>query len=197
MPTAADRWFAWLMSRISGPYDRLLAGRKRRLLSGLDGTIVEIGPGVGANLKYYRTGVSWIGFEPNPCMRPYYPQALDLREGSAESLDLPSGMADAVVSTLVLCSVRDIAACLNEALRVLKPGGRLVFIEHVAAHPGTGLRLAQRALQPIWSRCAGGCHPGRDTAAEIERAGFEHVDLERFRLPLGPIAPHIAGVAVR
>jgi len=182
------------MEHVSGAYDRLLADRKRALLGGLEGTVVEIGPGTGANLPYFARGVQWIGIEPNAVLRERLRAGgVDARDGRAESLDLADGIADAVVSTAVLCSVDDLERSLDEARWVLKPGGQFVFIEHVAAPRGTALAVAQRVVRPVWSCCAGGCDPARDTAAAIERA-FPSVTLERFRLPLGPVAPHIAGI---
>jgi len=182
------------MERVSGPYDRLLAGRKRALLGGLRGTVVELGPGTGVNLPYFARGIEWIGIEPNAALRSRLRAlGVDARDGWAESLDLPDAMADAVVSTAVLCSVRDVERSLAEARRVLKPGGQFVFIEHVAAPRGSLLAIAQRVVRPVWSCCAGGCDPARDTAAAVERV-FPSLTIERFRLPLGPVAPHVAGV---
>ena len=122
---------------------------------------------------------------------------MELRTGSAERLDVEDATADAVVSTLVLCSVADLAAVLKEIRRVLKPGGRFVFIEHVAAPQGTWLRRAQRAFRPLSKTFADGCQPDRETWRAIEAAGFAQVDLEHFRAPAPIISPHIAGVAVK
>lgn len=186
-----------MMRRVSGEHDRLLADRKRALLGGLRGTVVEIGPGTGVNLPYFAADARWIGIEPNPLLcADLRALGLDARDGRAESLDLEDATADAVVSTAVLCSVRDVDRCLAEARRVLRPGGRFVFIEHVAEERGSLLCVAQRAIRPLCGWCAGGCDPARDTAAAISRA-FPSATIERFRLPLGPVAPHIAGVATR
>ncbi len=182
------------MFRVSGVYDGLLRERKRALLSGLRGTVVEIGPGTGVNLQYFDRGVEWIGIEPNPILRDHLRRnGRDARPGSAERMEIPSGTADAVVSTAVLCSVRDLDASLAEARRVLRPGGVFVFIEHVAADGALG--VAQRIVRPLWNCCAGGCNPARRTDAAIERA-FGGAEMERFRLPLGPVAPHVAGIAI-
>lgn len=192
----SDRWFAWVMRHVSEAHDRLLADRKRVLLADLRGDVVELGPGTGVNFRYYAPGVRWIGIEPNPILcAALRDQGVDARRGFAEQLDLPDASADAVVSTAVLCSVRDLGRALAEARRVLRPGGRFVFVEHVAAPRGSLLHFAQRAIRPVWSCCAGGCDPARDTAAAIERV-FPSLTVERFRLPLGPVAPHIAGVAL-
>ncbi|MFN7998436.1 MAG: class I SAM-dependent methyltransferase [Bryobacteraceae bacterium] len=173
------------------------------MLAEIGGTVVEIGPGTGANFLYYQRGIRWIGVEPNQYMHPYLHRAAetagienDIRSGRAEQLDLDDQCADAVVGTAVLCSIEDPIRALREIRRVLKPGGRFVFVEHVAAESGTSLCIAQRMLQPFWSCIADGCHPARDTAGVIIKAGFEPIIFDSFRLPLGPFAPHIAGIAV-
>jgi ubiquinone/menaquinone biosynthesis C-methylase UbiE len=101
----------------------------------------------------------------------------------------------------VLCSVRDPQQVLNEALRVLKPGGKFYFIEHVAAPQQTWLRRCQRVMRPIWIGIADGCRPDRETGAAIQNAGFRSVELEGFRVPFPPalpfVSPHVAGVAVK
>jgi ubiquinone/menaquinone biosynthesis C-methylase UbiE len=200
----SKRWFAWAMWRVAKHYDALLAARKTSLLSSIHGTVVEIGPGTGTNFRYYPRGIHWIGAEPNRHMHPYLRRAaqsagleIDVRPSRAEALDLDDESADAVIATAVLCSVEDQPKALQEIRRILKPSGRFVFMEHVAADRGTTLRRIQHSIQPLWSCLADGCHPARDTHDAIVHAGFEAISVERFRLPLGPIAPHIAGIAVR
>jgi len=198
----SKRWFAWALSHMAGRYDALLADRKRDLLGRLAGTIVEIGPGTGTNFRYYPRGVRWIGVEPNPYMHPYLRRAgtaggidVQVLESGAETMGLADGSADVVVTTAVLCSVYDQAKTLREIRRVLKSGGRLVFLEHVAADRTTSLRKIQRFVRPFWRCIADGCDPSRDTREAIVEAGFRLVQFESFRLPLGPVATHIAGVA--
>jgi SAM-dependent methyltransferase len=198
----SKRWFAWALCHTAGRYDALLADRKRDLLGSVDGTIVEIGPGTGTNFRYYPRGMRWIGIEPNPYMHPYLRHAgiaagidVDVRESDAEAMGLPGGSVDVVVTTAVLCSVHDQAKTLQEIRRVLKPGGRLVFLEHVGAARTTSLRKVQRFVKPFWRCMADGCDPARDTGDAIIEAGFKLVRFESFRLPLGPVATHIAGVA--
>lgn len=181
-----------------------MAPYKRSLLGSLEGRVVEIGPGSGVNLSYYPAGISWTGIEPNLHMHPYLRveaqrlnMGIDLRTGTAERTGLPDATADSIVSTLVLCSVTDVAAALAEARRVLRPGGRFVFVEHVAAPPGTWTRRAQRLLRPLWRLAGGGCRPDQETAALVAAAGFAEVHIEHFRAPLPVVGPHIAGVAVR
>ena len=200
----SERWFAWVMGRTARHYDGLLADRKRSLLSEVGGTVVEIGPGTGTNFRYYPRNIHWIGVEPNRYMHPYLQRAaeaagvpIEVLLGRAENLSLPDESADAVVATAVLCSVDDPHKALQEVRRVLKPGGRFVFVEHVAAKRGKPLRGIQRTVQPLWSCIAGGCHPDRDTGELISQAGLRPLVLDEFKLPLGPVAPHISGVAVR
>jgi len=196
--------FAWTLHKFNGRYEREIAARKRKLLGGLTGTVVEIGPGTGPNLRYYAKTVRWIGMEPNPYMREYLEReaerigiAAELREGTAEEIACADDSADTVVSTLVLCSVMDLRAALAEILRVLKPGGRFVFIEHVAAAPGTRLRQWQHRLRPWFHFFADGCNPDRETWRAIESAGFADVHLEHFDGPMPIVRPHIAGVAIK
>ena len=198
------RVHAWLLARCGARYERLVAERKRALFANLSGDILEIGPGAGPNLVYYPSGCRWIGVEPNLFMHPYLRQAavragvaIDIRTIIAEKLPAENHSMDAVVSTLVLCSVRDLETVLREIRRVLKPGGRFVFLEHVAAPAGTRLRRVQRLICPVWKRVADGCHPDRETGPAIERAGFARVQYDSFRLPLGPVSTQIAGWAIK
>ena len=198
------RFFAWMLAKNADVYERHVAARKQEIFATLEGVVVEIGPGTGSNFRYYPPDIRWTGIEPNLYMRPYlereaakYGIAADFRAGRAESLELPDASADAVVSTLVMCSVGDQGDALREILRVLKPGGRLVFVEHVAAPQGTRLRLLQRLVRPAWTRIGDGCCPDRETWAAIEGAGFSEVRYERFRVPFPIVGPHIIGVATK
>lgn len=168
------------------------------------GTVVEIGAGAGPTAAYLPAGTRWLVAEPNAAFHPHLRRAADrhgldltLLAGDAHALPLPDGAADAVVSTLVLCSVADPAAALAEARRVLRPGGALVFVEHVAAPDGTALRWWQGALRRPWGWAGDGCRPDRDTLAAIRAAGFARVEAEAFRVPIGLAAPHVAGLAWR
>ena len=199
------RFHAWLMAKLSKKHDQELRDRKKSLLGQLTGTVVEIGPGTGINLKHYPRDIRWIGIEPNPFMHDYLRaeaarlgiETVDVRRLEAERLPVEDNSVDAVVGTLVLCSVHRQSDVLAEALRVLKPGGRFIFIEHVAAREGTRLRRIQNLLTPFWRRFGDGCHPNRETWTAIEQAGFARVEQEKFDLPLGPVGPHLAGVAVK
>ena len=190
------------MAHATGPYDRWMAERKRSLFGGLSGEVVEIGPGSGVNLAYLPREVRWTGVEPNPFFHPYLQKEADrlerpvqLKIGLAEDLGLKDGSVDAVIGTLVLCSVDRVEAVLEEVLRVLKPGGRFYFLEHVAAPKGSWLGWLQRAVRPVWCRVLDGCRPDRDTLSRIARAGFAQLQWEAFQAPLPVVSPHICGFA--
>jgi ubiquinone/menaquinone biosynthesis C-methylase UbiE len=196
--------FAWALHEFNGRYERVLAARKGKLLGGLTGTIVEIGPGTGANLRHYRKGVRWIGVEPNPYMHRYLREeaqragiSAEILDGAADAIPCADESADAITSTLVLCSVPDVRAALREVLRVLKPGGQFVFIEHVAADSGSSLRRWQHRLRPWFRYFADGCNPERETWREIESAGFANAQIEYFEGPIPIVRPHISGIAVK
>jgi SAM-dependent methyltransferase len=193
--------FFWLTG---GLFDRLLGPRKRRLLVDLPDTVVELGSGVGANLRYLAPGSRLIAVEPNPAMHPRLRRAarrrgvlLDVRQVPAERTDLPDASAEVVVSSLVLCTVHDVDRVLAEVRRVLRPGGRFVFVEHVAAPDGTALRRLQRWVRAPWAWCFEGCSCERDLGGALRAAGFESVAVETYRLrsPFLPFNPQIAGVA--
>ena len=151
--------------------------------------MLEIGAGVGANLRYIPSGTRLIALEPNPRMheplrrrcRRAGIQATVLA-GRAESIPLPDGSVDDVICSLVLCTVDDPALALAEIRRVLRPGGRLRFVEHVAAHRGPR-RLVQRAMRRPWGWIFEGCDPGPDTVAALRAARFDELQLEpgKFR----------------
>jgi ubiquinone/menaquinone biosynthesis C-methylase UbiE len=183
---------------------RLYGERKRQLFAGLGGTVVEIGPGTGVNLPYLPTDLRWIGLEPNPHMHDFLREQLErrnvdaeLRTDPAQDTGLPDACTDVVISTLVLCSVPCLDDTLAELRRILKPGGRLLFIEHVAAPHDTWRYTLQRGIRPVWKRLADGCHPDRETGTALQEAGFSSVTLDRFDTGLPVVAPHIMGTATK
>lgn len=183
---------------------------RRELLAGLAGRVLDLGAGDGANFPHFPAAVTEvIAVEPEPYLRErasrkaeQAPVAVRVIDALADRLPLDDGSVDAAVSCLVLCSVPDQAAALRELHRVIRPGGRLCFYEHVLAER-RGLARTQRLLERsgVWPFFAGGCHPARNTVAAIGAAGFE---IERYR-PLWldpcpillPVAPHVLGVARR
>jgi SAM-dependent methyltransferase len=198
------RCSAWFLAHSMERYERELAPRKQKLFADLSGedVILEIGAGAGVNFRYYPRGCRILAVEPNRYLHRWlrrrageHALQLEIVCGAAESLALASGSADVAVSTLVLCSVADQQPALAEIRRVLRPGGRFLFLEHVGAPPGTRLRRWQGRLRPLWSAAFDGCRPDRDTARAIQAAGFRSVDIEAFASPVPFIRPHIAGVA--
>ena len=183
--------FAAVYDRATAPAERAgLADRRRRLLAGATGRVLEIGGGTGANLAHYPEGLDTVTMlEPDSAMRdrllekvPSASVPVEVHEAGIEDESLPTDGFDTVVSTLTLCTVPDLDAALAAIKRVLAPGGQLLFIEHVR---GTGLQaLAQRATAPVWTRVAAGCHPDRDILAAMRTNGFAVTDLDRFRIRL-------------
>ena len=189
-------------------YAHLMFGRrKRELFAGLPTTVMEIGPGTGTNFRYYRAGTRLIAVEPNRNMHASLRKAarrygieLELRSEGADAIGMPDASVDAVVSTLVLCTVPDPAAAIAEIHRVLRPGGRFIFLEHVRAgsrYPA--LRIVQRAVARPWHWFFEGCDVLRDTESTLERIGWAALDVQRYRVPTVflPINSQIAGSAVR
>jgi ubiquinone/menaquinone biosynthesis C-methylase UbiE len=181
--------FARLYPRMTRAMDRGgMAGHRETLLAGLTGTALEIGAGTGSNFRHYpATTTRVVAVEPEPRLRRMAEQEagqaavpVEVVDGMAERLPAGDATVDAVVCSLVLCSVRDERAALREIGRVLAPGGRLHFLEHVRADT-PGLVRMQRVMDAtFWPLIAGGCHAGRDTAAAIEDAGFRIDRMERF-----------------
>ena len=183
-----------------------LGPHRHRQLAGLHGDVIEIGAGNGLNFAHYPPEVTRIlALEPEPRLRELARaaaarcgSAVEVVDGVADRLPAEDASMDAAVTTLVLCSVPDPASALAEIRRVLRPGGQLRFLEHVAS--GSSLTAGiQRALDAtIWPTLAGGCHLHRDTAAAIVEAGLAISDLEPVHFPNVSISlPTIRGTALR
>jgi len=202
------RWFAALYDFMNAGAERgFLRTAREDLVGGARGRVLEIGCGTGASFPYYGAAVTEVvATEPDPYMlerarkrATALGRPIDIRQVPAEGLPFESRSFDAVISTLVLCTVCDPAHALAEVKRVLKPEGELRFYEHVRYEDTFGA-FWQDLVTPVWRWCAAGCHPNRDTATAIRDAGFDIVRLEQSR-PLPPIPPlyfvgcHIKGVA--
>jgi SAM-dependent methyltransferase len=200
------RFNSWFLDLLDGHFERRLGDVRHELLGRLDGEVAEIGAGNGPTFRHLRAGTVVHAIEPNPYFhRRLVAEAqrrgieLVLHPVSAERIDLPDGSVDAVVSSLVLCTVSDPAAVLAEVRRILRPGGRFVFLEHVAARPGTAVRRVQEAVARPWGWVFEGCHTDRDTAQAVRDAGFASVDVRDICMAtvVVPIRTQIAGTAIR
>lgn len=190
-------------------YDRCLAGTeraglrdlRRELLAGASGRTLELGSGTGVNVDLYPPTVTEL-----ICSEPEEPMARRLRAkhpqvtvvgASAQALPFDDAAFDTVVATLVLCTVPDPAGALAEAARVLRPGGRLLFLEHVRSSDA-GLARWQDRWNPFQNRIGHGCHCNRDTGALLAASPLTVERLDTGRLPKAPalLAPLIRGSAV-
>ncbi|MCP2369615.1 SAM-dependent methyltransferase [Agromyces terreus] len=170
---------------------------ERELIGRVRGRVLEIGAGDGENFGAFHPDVVWTGLEPDAGRRAELAtRAREWRHAStplgatAEHIPLPDAAVDAVVGTYVLCSVRNVAVVLAELRRVLVPGGRVVFVDHVAAPRGTFKRAVQNVATPLSAKLDHGCHWNRDPQPLLEAAGFAGVDVRRLRVrsfPLGPV----------
>jgi ubiquinone/menaquinone biosynthesis C-methylase UbiE len=177
--------------------DDQLDDLEREFVARVRGRVLEVGAGEGENFGAFDPGVEWVGLEPDDKRRAELAtRAREWRHGAepldalAESIPLPDASVDAVVGTYVLCSVGDPAAALAEIRRVLVPGGRVVFVDHVLAPPRTLKRAVQRVATPFSKRFCHGCHWDRDTEQALASAGFTGVDVRRLRvrsMPFGPV----------
>lgn len=201
-----ERLNAWLFSALEGLMHQHYGSRKARLFAELPGTVVELGPGCGANFRYLRPGTRVIAVEPNQRMHPAlraaaqrYRIELQLSSDVSSGLPLADQSVAAVISTLVLCTVEEPKLALREVLRVLKPAGHFICIEHVTAAPRSFIGRVQRWTFRPWRWFFEGCHTHRDTAETLQMSGFSVVEVERFTVPtlFLPIRPHIAVVATK
>jgi ubiquinone/menaquinone biosynthesis C-methylase UbiE len=178
-----------------------LGPRRELLLGGLTGEVLDVGAGTGANLPYLRRAAKVVATEPDPAMRRRLTDRagraempVQVDDAPAEALPYPDASFDAVIFTVVLCTVADPDQALAEARRVLRPDRQLIVLEHVR---GTGgLARWQDRITPLWTRLMAGCHPGRDTRSAVERAGFRFVEVEEFQpMPRWiPVSPWLHGV---
>jgi SAM-dependent methyltransferase len=205
---ARSRFNAWFFDRFDRYINHASRPHKQSAFAGIEaGTVVEIGAGTGANIRYLPAGTRLIAIEPNLRMhdrlrRRCRRAGIDLTivAGRADALPLADGSVDEVLCSLVLCTVSDVDQVLAEIQRVLRPGGRFRFVEHVVA-PRRGFRRAvQRAIRRPWGWVFEGCNPGKDTVGLLEAAGFGALALEHrnFRRSVfWPVNTAVWGIAVR
>jgi ubiquinone/menaquinone biosynthesis C-methylase UbiE len=191
-------------------YDRISSGAERAgisedrhgLLAQAAGATIEIGAGTGANLAHFPPAVTRLCLvEPDQHMRKRLhrrasgPQ-VEIVDARAESLPFPDSSFDTAVVTFALCSVTDLDGALAEIARVLRPGGQLLFLEHVR---DTDPQMARKQDDPGFLYSWIGCHPNRDTLAAISRAPFEVTTVRHGEVPKAPRVerPMIVGAAAR
>lgn len=226
------QFFAKFLSEFCKRYNKTTDSLKTELFRHLDGIecdkikILEIGGGSGANFKYMTRPAEILLVDPNPSFDQYFKENkakypnLDVHEfiqGYGEDLleaGIEDSSVDVVVMTLVLCSVQDQKKCLKEIKRVLKPGGKFLFMEHIAASEGSLLRKIQNLMMfgGLWECLVDGCCLDRETDQALVQANFSHLQQDKFDLPKNPggdfsdrafdvlrslIKPHLMGVATK
>jgi ubiquinone/menaquinone biosynthesis C-methylase UbiE len=186
-------------------YDRLLAGTeeaglqemREELLREAEGRTLELGAGTGLNLPHYTASVTELVLtEPDRFMvarlrrrlaaEPPAPNAVEVVEAGAERLPFEDASFDTVVSTLVLCSVDDPGEAMSEVARVLRPQGRLLYLEHVRSPDSERLARWQDRLERPWGWFAGGCHPNRPTGETLRSTGLEVERQDQAQMPKAP-----------
>lgn len=205
-PAVRNPLFARVYSRMARNESAKETEFRNRLTSGAHGRVIEIGAGSGANFAHYPPAVERvIALEPEPYLRGQAieaaaaaPLAIEVIDGTADSLPCPDAAFDVAIISLVLCTVPDPAGALAEARRVLRADGELRFYEHVISRKPSMARLQRFLDRTFWPHVAGGCHAARDTEGAIEGAGFtiECSARESFSPSrVVPPFPHVVGIA--
>jgi len=191
-----DTYYARIFARVYNPImkgieKKVLAARRRQLLSNLKGTILEVGAGTGINLDLYPTQSKVIACEPSTAMLEYAKEKVKKSALSniqlihagigdeALAMHVPEGGFDAIVCTLVLCTIPDPEAALNDLKQWIKPGGQLIVLEHIKAKNFIG-RSLQWLFNPIWKIFAEGCHLNRATDLLLKDINFEIIEETYF-----------------
>ena len=195
-------WFSrWIEDRRGGPVQSFNSGMqpleemglrelRHKMIGGLHGRILEIGCGTGFNFAHYAADAQVIAIEPYAPFREYAAQKahkmgtnIDVRDGDAQHLAFADGEFDAVIGTLVFCSIPNSAQAMAEVRRVVKAGGEVRLLEHVR-HDGPFLGALQDVVNPLWQFCEGnGCNLNRKTVQTIQDSGFTIQRMEHHNLP--------------
>jgi ubiquinone/menaquinone biosynthesis C-methylase UbiE len=202
-----DRLAPAIYDLMGGPIEKKprIVENRRKLLAAAEGRVLEVGAGTGFNLPHYPAGVDELTLTDgmDGMLRRARKRAervgrkVETTTAPVESLPFEDASFDTVVASLLLCSVEDQDRALEEIRRVLKPGGRYLFLEHVRSDDQK-IAGRQDRLDGLWSALVMGCHPNRDTLPRIEDA-FAVDEVERDVLPMGPkiVRPYVLGRAVR
>ena len=168
--------------------------QREKVVPMAEGLVLEVGIGSGLNIPFYDTAKidKIIGLDPSEELNRMASKVaeksgvpVEFMVSGAESIPLPDNHVDTVLVTFTMCTIPDVAAANKEMLRVLKPGGKMIFCEHGLA-PDAGVSKWQDRLDPIWGKIAGGCHLNRNIPSLIEDAGFNIDSMEQMYLPSTP-----------
>jgi ubiquinone/menaquinone biosynthesis C-methylase UbiE len=205
--------YQWLWSKF---YDKIMRDAEEKglrdwrqtLLKNASGNVLELGSGTGANLEFYPSTLNRLVLtEPSHYMAQklkakisnYNLNNVEVLNDKAECLSLSDASFDTVICTLVLCSVKNLDQALSEIYRILRPQGKLIFIEHVAAVNNPARQRWQRRLNFLWKHIADGCHTTRSTEEAIIKTGFEILEINRQSMRGVPpiVRPSIRGIAIK
>lgn len=205
--TRGQRLFAWWYPRMMERVEQAgQADIRHRLLAQASGRVLDLGTGSGFSVPHYTRAVTeLVMVEPNPMLRAQLqrraadirPPAWQIVDGDAHALPFDDDSFDVASASLVFCSLDDPSRALAELARVVRPGGTLLFHEHVR---GTGLlRVLHEVATPLQRRVADGCHPNRDFLGLLERSPWRLREVEHVPMPggAGAVVPMVVGVAVR
>ncbi|NXS62175.1 MET7A protein, partial [Brachypteracias leptosomus] len=216
-PFCKKVFFPFCLDKLSFIHERKAKKHKQELFRNLpDFTspsgelkLLEIGTGFGTNFQFYPSGCKVTCSDINPNFQQGLVKNMNENQhihyesflvAAGEDLhQVPSGSMDAVVSTLVLCSVHNMEGTIKEVLRVLRPGGAFFFLEHVADDPSSWRYFWQQVCYPTWKLVFCGCCLTREPWKNMEEAKFSEVKLKHVSIPLPwtPIQPHIVGYAIK
>ncbi|WP_020401672.1 class I SAM-dependent methyltransferase [Gracilimonas tropica] len=196
----------WFFRMVDRYMDIHYGDRKRKLMADHPETVVEIGAAYGANFRYLRPGTKVIAIEPKKSFNDllmrrakHYGIEVEIHNYGAETMNLKSESVEMVIGSLVLCTAKSPVKVLFEVRRVLKEGGKYVFIEHVKADKESWICKVQHSIKTPWKWFFDGCHVTRQTGRIIQNALFSSVELEEFdsKTVFIPIIPHVSGTAIK
>ncbi|XP_035426244.1 putative methyltransferase-like protein 7A [Cygnus atratus] len=216
-PFCKKIFFPFFLEKLTAIHNRKTKKQKQELFRNLPDfagpsgelKLLEIGTGCGANFQFYPPGCKVTCTDINPNFQQGLSRSMSQNQhihyerfltAAGEDLhQVPSGSVDAVVCTLVLCSVQSVNSTLKEVLRVLRPGGVFYFLEHVADDHSSWRYFWQQVCYPTWKLVFAGCCLTREIWKNLEQANFSELKLQHISVPLPgtPIKPHIIGYAVK